>query len=419
MDAQTGWDASGNFTGGASPLAPGDAGVPAPQGQVPFYLAPVNQQKIATVAAAHNTSPQRMVASVQKSLSSGTSPDQAQAELDAAHAKVTSMQMQNPDNSQEMPPGQDWLKPLLALVDSRTGSKLSASYQAPTTKADILAYQNKLGSAQQELLGRDPNSDLSQNAVKSTRAAIAAAVPGVDPKAVVPDGMSAEAIKNDAQIKAMLTGGFGMQGAQLKANAMGGRVEVMKGNQALAAGKEINDDPLIKQYTTISGKLQKGEGILAGTPSTQRLSEVAQDYSAALNNGQISSDFKLKSIDTSSLADHVNKAIAWATAHPDQPAPAEEVKYWREFGKNLTESNNRLTKQRADALLVGKKEALVNNPAALNSVNAVANQYQTGAYNGEGIVPAAPQFPTDVMNYAKTHNITPEQAAQIKKQRGG
>lgn len=224
---QSPWDSMGDLTAGPPPQQA--------EGGAPFYLAPNNVQKIQSIAKANNVHPDQLVDNVKRSIASGKStPQQAQQELDSHYEKSAPA----PDVSGAMPSGQDWLKPLLALADSETGSKLSQSYTPPTSQADIANYQNKLSGAQSELLGRDPNSQLSQNARQRTTAALKAALPGKDVSQMVPETMSANDIQNDDNIKSLLSGGFGVQGNQLKAQAMAAKNDSFNDRNVVNVSKD-------------------------------------------------------------------------------------------------------------------------------------------------------------------------------------
>lgn len=195
------------------------------------------------------------------------------------------------------------------------------------------------------------------------------------------------------------------------------RIGLMQGNQAFNAMKGVNNDKILVPLQNISNKLDKGDEILSSpNPSVNRLHEVAQDYSSALNNGQISSDFKLRQISTDSFYDHLKQLEARVTANPDQPAPADEVAYWKKFGESLKAANNRQMSQRAQQVTTGMSTAFQNNPQALKAAQEAAQPFISRGQS-QGLIQGQPSaHPQDqaAIAWAQSNPKDPRAAAILK-----
>lgn len=384
MDMQTtGWDKMGDLTaGGPEQEQPGAA---------PFYLSPAAAPKIAAVAQANNIHPDQLVNNVKQSIASGKStPKQAEKELDQHYEKASSpdMSMGVPDVSQERPPGQDWLKPLLALADSETGSKLSGAYQAPASSADIAAYQNKLGGAQQELLGRQPDSVVSKNARQQTIAALKAALPGQDVSQMVPETMSANDIANDANIKSLLAGGFSVQGNQLKAAAMGSKNNAFNGRNSIQISKDYEKH--MEEPISVQNSIRRIESVLT-TPiiSKQQLGDV----NAAIANifsPKHQSDATVNRTEYESIPAQVSGALQKLTANPQDIGSRKLIQHILDQAYHIGNVTNRAAKLEIEGLDAGYSQ--VGDPAIQNMAKSKSDFFNKrfGQDYGTQSAPSAP-----------------------------
>lgn len=347
MDMQTtGWDKMGDLTaGGPDQTQPGDA---------PFYLSPAVAPKIAAVAQANNIHPDQLVSNVKQSIASGKStPQQAEKELDQHYDKASSpnLKMGTPDVSQEMPPGQDWLKVLATYSDSLNGGHLANSIQAPASSADIATYQNKLGGAQQELLGRDPNSQISKNARASTAAALQSSLPGIDVKKVLPESMSANDIENNSQIKAMLAGGYSVQGNQLKAAAMGAKNDTFNAKNATQVSKDYEKH--MEEPISVQNSIKRIESVLT-TPiiSKQQLGDVNMAISNIFSPKH-QSDATVSKTEYDSMSAKAAGALQTLFSKPQDIGARELIKHILDQAYHIGNVTNQAAKKEIEGLDAG------------------------------------------------------------------
>ncbi len=301
--------------------------------------------------------------------------------------------------------------------------------------------QQQMQQTQADEFGKshDATTQQSQDSRSFHRQALAKAVPGIDVMKAIPDTMSKADLESESSpIKGLIQGGFGMQGNQARAAGMNGRVLLGQDNQAEAAVQKVHKDPLIVQMRGQANNIDKGLNLLSdpkNPPSMTAMNEVAQDMAAALSgNKGVASDFKVKAVSTPTIEGKMQELKAYMSSDPNQPAPPDVVAFWKDMGTRLQGAYDRQMGQRANNLTQGSKTAFAHNPNAANAMQEAAATYKSGKWREDGIdssqdttsqiAPGQPgatnqQYTPDVLDYAKTHNITPDQANAIKAQRTG
>jgi hypothetical protein len=159
-----------------------------------------------------------------------------------------------------------------------------------------------------------------------------------------------------------------------------GRIDTQRDAQAAAAANKIHHDPVLTQMTQQARNIDKGLDLLQGQPSFTALNEVAQDFSAALSGKAVSSDFKLRELQTPAVAAEIAKLKAYASSNPDQPATPEMVKFWHDMGQRLNDAYGRQMGARASGQLKGLKTAYAHNANAYNAAVEAARSYADGSW---------------------------------------
>lgn len=170
----------------------------------------------------------------------------------------------------------------------------------------------------------------------------------------------------------------------LRASSYTDNAQTRKDEQAAQAVRHITDDKVIVPLQTQSQNIAKGMDLLNGTPSYKRLAEVAQDFSAALSNKSVSSDYKLRQIDTPTLKQKIADAVAFSQSNPDQPADPIIVKFWRDMGESLNGAFDRQIAARANVLSSQLDTIYSKNPNAKAAAKNIAKSYKTGEWKGPG-----------------------------------
>jgi hypothetical protein len=191
--------------------------------------------------------------------------------------------------------------------------------------------------------------------------------------------------------------------------------------QAAQAAKNIHDNEAISKYREQAMNVDRGLQTMGENPSVTQMSEIAQDFAQALSGKGVSSDFRIKEISTPTVKSQLAKLASYVTSNPDQSAPPEVVKFWKDMGQRLSGAYDRQLAAQAKNIDTTTDTAYGHNPQARSSAHAAANLYISGKWRpqfesevgGSGGQQASP----DVVAYAKKHNITTAQAQAIKDQR--
>lgn len=175
------------------------------------------------------------------------------------------------------------------------------------------------------------------------------------------------------------------QAQSIRANSMAEGVEIRRDEQAANAVNKINTNPAITGLQTQSRNITKGLNLLNnGKPSVTTINEVAQDFSAALSNAKASSDFKLKQIETHTLQGELQKLKQYISSNPDQPAPPEVVKFWKDMGERLDVNYHKQIGAQAAQLSRSAETTYKNNPQAVKAVKDTERALKTGAWAETG-----------------------------------
>ncbi len=190
------------------------------------------------------------------------------------------------------------------------------------------------------------------------------------------------------------------------------RLDLVGDNQAASAAKIVHSDKPLMQLRQNASNVDRGMHLLEnGTPTVTTMHEIAQDFAAALANGKIASDFKLKSVSTPTLEEQRKKLEAFLTSNPNQPAPPEVIRFWTDMGQRLQEAYGRQMSSRASEVVHTIGTQFAHNPNAVKAAQDQATLYKTGAWKGLGLdeAPATPAPAPQV--------LSPEE--WLKQKRGG
>ncbi len=183
------------------------------------------------------------------------------------------------------------------------------------------------------------------------------------------------------------------------------------GYQLMAADRA---DAILKQFP--DGNVPKSQ--------TQELATAA---AALISGGSIQSQHQLNAIVPQSLWGDANALAGWLN---NEPKGLQQ----QAFIKNLADSIKRereVAKQQVDDIRISRlgasAEFAKRNPDKFSRILKSSGldpkkyDFETGEYNtgSSDVGASAGGFSADVLDYAKTHNITPEQAASIKAKRTG
>lgn len=201
------------------------------------------------------------------------------------------------------------------------------------------------------------------------------------------DVMNAYAKDIETSAKVGLQHDAAYRQAELTQGPRQGQLDTRKTDQADKATADIHK--AVKPLTQPALALQKGLHVLnVPNVSWKRLNEVAQDFSKAMTNSAVSSDFKLKQLDTPSAKQALADLVAYADSNPQQPADPKVVSYWMQFGNDLNDVYSR--QMSAIAANRGKTAQLVygkTNPTAVKAVKETVKSYRNGTWSDENATP--------------------------------
>lgn len=156
---------------------------------------------------------------------------------------------------------------------------------------------------------------------------------------------------------------------------------------AMNAMNEIKNDKVILPMRQQATAINRGQRLMDDPSkpiSNKTMSEIAQDYSQALNNGKVSSDFKLKEISTPTLQGKLAEVMSYVNSNPDQPAPPAVVKFWKEFGQRLQGAYGRQMAARANELTKTDNLVFKNYPDLIDARKQAAGSYLDNSWSYEG-----------------------------------
>jgi hypothetical protein len=167
---------------------------------------------------------------------------------------------------------------------------------------------------------------------------------------------------------------------------------IKKDNQTAAAKAKVVNDKDLVSMTGTSRNIFRGMHTLApdkarvsvsnptGAVTVTEAHEVLQDFAAALSQGKIASDFKLKSISPKMLQEMSATFDTLLSSDPNQPAPPEQVKFLQNFGTRLGGAYKTQVADRARALRTGLTETYKNNPTAAEVAGKALDLYENGEW---------------------------------------
>jgi hypothetical protein len=168
----------------------------------------------------------------------------------------------------------------------------------------------------------------------------------------------------------------------------GGRgADLRTDKQAAEATNRIHNDKDITQMRGQANAIYRGMHLISdpnNPPSVTAMHEIAQDFASALNNGKVSSDFKLKSISTPTLQENMRKLESFITSNPNQPAPPEVVRFWKDMGSRLNDAYKRQMGARASTITKELGTVYKHNQQARDAAAAAAQSYIDGSWINSG-----------------------------------
>jgi hypothetical protein len=190
---------------------------------------------------------------------------------------------------------------------------------------------------------------------------------------------------------------------------------------AAGAGKDIQDDSIIKPLVNSSNSLVRSMSILNNPNkpvTTKDLNLAYNDYINAVAAGGAATEGKINRELPDTWAQDFNLLKQKAGVNDDlrqSPAGQQLISMLKENINTVNGDISGAVAARAKSKLDTARAAYKNNPSALEAATQAAAPYLSGKFAQS----SQPQFGDDVLNYAKTHNISPEQAQAIKNQRTG
>lgn len=174
-----------------------------------------------------------------------------------------------------------------------------------------------------------------------------------------------------------------LRAQEIKGQSYQTGAETRKDEQTASAVNRVNTDTQLTGLQTQSRNISKGLDLLKhGTPSVTTINELAQDFSSALSGKGIASDFKLKELSTNTVQGEIAKLTQFISSNPDQPAPPDVVKFWKNFGERLDGAYDRQISGRAKQISKEAPTIYKNNPQAVEAVSSAAQSYIDGTWKG-------------------------------------
>lgn len=200
---------------------------------------------------------------------------------------------------------------------------------------------------------------------------------------------------------------------QLRANNTAAGLDLRKDNQTVRAGDRISNDPQIKQLTQQDQVLGRGYEILSKpTVTNQEFNDAQIELGNAIAGAKSGALGKLERTEYDTAQQKLAGLKQMVTGSPQDAVPKELLDRVRGLIDETRASFSRHRQERAQSL----KAPYASNDAANARQDEVIQGYQAPAPQPSAQTPA---YDADVLDYAKTHNITPDQAQAVKSQRTG
>ena len=214
---------------------------------------------------------------------------------------------------------------------------------------------------------------------------------------------------------------------RIKNQSYNTRANVAVDSQAAGAGNDIHNDTVIKPLVGSAQNLQRALSILNGKEpvTTKQLNTASMDYSNAVAQGGAATEGKINLELPSNFETQLNELKQQAGYNADlrkTPAGRALINLLTGNIQTVNGDIDQAMSARAKALDLTTDTAYAHNANARQSRHKAASLYQSGNWRKMLLSQPGPeqggqQYSDDVMNYAQTHGITPEQAQSIKMQR--
>lgn len=211
----------------------------------------------------------------------------------------------------------------------------------------------------------------------------------------------------------------GLLGKQSQGLIARERLGLQKGNQAARVADIFDKDRIITNLTERQQQIQRDKHTLdtADVLTPQIFNEIQIGVANAISGGRSAAVSTQNKVEFNSLETEWQNLKQRLTNSPQDIGSPEVKKYMSDLLNRLNDAYQNNMASRAEQLTKGRVGAYKNNPEA-----AAALQEKAASYTpAKGLIKegGGTEFEPDVINYAKTHGISNEEAAAIKKQRTG
>ncbi len=205
-----------------------------------------------------------------------------------------------------------------------------------------------------------------------------------------------------------------MLGNQLKANAMGGRVEVQQDNSTAAAFDKFTKDTQLPKLEGLGHKLDRDTLTLKQEDSKhpvsyQTVHEILMNVASVLADGQLS-DTRVASI-TPHLGDEVLTQLkTYASNDPNQPADPKLLDYTSHLINRLNAAVGQDVTSRAANIGSARGPEFFHNPAIAKANSQMVDYYGTNKWRANyarqgAVAPPSPEqaaTPPPPVNYGRS-----------------
>lgn len=242
---------------------------------------------------------------------------------------------------------------------------------------------------------------------------------------MIPQGLSAAQYEKAAGLLKPSIGAFAtLEGRKVMANAMQGRNQIMSGNLDLNRAKaasgisdKVNKDKVVQATDLQQAAIAKGlDRLNSNQPMTpQMLNEVQMDLANAITGGRVAAQGTVHRVEMQNMAQKMANLQQYLSSNPTDVNSPGIKKYLKQTFDELNQLNQKIREKRVKNLTGQAKQAY----GTQGPFGGVISDLEQNANGENQIVSPEQQFSPDVLQYAKAHNISPEQAQAIKLQRSG
>lgn len=253
------------------------------------------------------------------------------------------------------------------IQHSQRMQELASGVQKNADTGELEYTPEKMAQVQQQRDMYSPDSDYSKGLAAKRGLLLHSGNPNIP--ANVFNGLSGAQQKElEGYGKADLTGYYGMLGNQAKAAAMGGRVEVMRDDQASKAGHAF-EEPLMNQMTNTKNNLDRAMQMLNGkTPITAKnFAILQQDMINAMAPGGAATEGKVSREMVHTLQDSLNDlALKFGNVKDLRQAQPQVIQQLRDTINGVRSDYATAAKQRVKE--IGSNFSDVGNPKVQRTV---------------------------------------------------